>query len=290
MLLIVIWKALIVLWFKFRTMKKILIAFDGSNFSEGAFEFAKRINEFQPCVLTAVILSDINKALINDNPYHLEGYANYLMREESDNIVNKIQRFKDLCIKNHIVYTTHNDVSADDPMDELRGETRFADLLIIGHEVFYKGLHDELNDNLNDILHSAECPLLLVPEQFDFPTHLVLAYDGTENSVYAINMFANMFPELMEEQALLMYMNERTTELPDWKNIEEYVSQHYKNLTVLKLDADPRSQLEVWLKAVRKPIIIAGAYGRSIFSEFFRKNFLDHIVRNHTCPLFIAHK
>ena len=37
-------------------MKKILIAFDGTHFSDGAFEFARRVNELQPILLTGVFL------------------------------------------------------------------------------------------------------------------------------------------------------------------------------------------------------------------------------------------
>jgi hypothetical protein len=37
-------------------MKKIILAFDGTHFSEGAFEFARRLNELQPVLLTGVFL------------------------------------------------------------------------------------------------------------------------------------------------------------------------------------------------------------------------------------------
>ena len=37
-------------------MKTIILAFDGVHFSEGAFEFARRLNESQPVLLTGVFL------------------------------------------------------------------------------------------------------------------------------------------------------------------------------------------------------------------------------------------
>ena len=44
---------------KLSKMKKILLAFEGSHFSEGAFEFARKLNELSPVQLTGVFLPQI---------------------------------------------------------------------------------------------------------------------------------------------------------------------------------------------------------------------------------------
>ena len=41
-------------------MKKILIAFDGKHFSEGAMQMAAWINEQEPALMTGVFLSPID--------------------------------------------------------------------------------------------------------------------------------------------------------------------------------------------------------------------------------------
>ena len=62
--------------------------------------------------------------------------------------------------------------------------------------MFYEniGIHSSY-DYLKDVLHDVACPVLLVPEKFDFPESVILAYDGSEESVYAIKQFAYLFPE-----------------------------------------------------------------------------------------------
>jgi hypothetical protein len=50
-------------------MKKIILAVDGTNFSEGSFEFARRLNELQPLLLAGVFLPQVQLA-------DLWGYAN----------------------------------------------------------------------------------------------------------------------------------------------------------------------------------------------------------------------
>ena len=43
-------------------MRKILLAFDGTNFSRGAFDFARRMNLHSPILLTGVFLPQVNYA------------------------------------------------------------------------------------------------------------------------------------------------------------------------------------------------------------------------------------
>jgi hypothetical protein len=41
-------------------MKKVIIAFDGKHFSEGAFEFVRRLNDKQALLVTGVFLPGID--------------------------------------------------------------------------------------------------------------------------------------------------------------------------------------------------------------------------------------
>ena len=107
-------------------------------------------------------------------------------------------------------------------LPELKAETRFADVLIIGSEVFYENLGGKLNEYLQDILHRSECPVVVVPEKYDFPKTNILCYDGSESSVYAIKQFAYLFPELTKHPTLLVYVHEDgKNEFPQQVNIEE---------------------------------------------------------------------
>jgi hypothetical protein len=77
-----------------------------------------------------------------------------------------------------------------------------------------------------------------------FPENVILAYDGTEQSVYAIKQFAYLFPEMAEMPTLLVYASKDTAEdFPGKGQIEELVARHFPNLTLLKLDINPKSTL-----------------------------------------------
>lgn len=273
-------------------MKKILLAFDGGHFSEGAFEFARQMNEFSPVLLTGVFLPHTYYSGLWSYAGGLRGslFIPVVEDEAVIEIEKNVERFASLCRLHKIEYRVHNDRS-DFALPALKKETRFADLLILGSESFYEnpGIHDA-DSYLRDTIHHAECPVLLVPEQFNFPEKNILAYDGSESATYAIKQFAYLFPQLTEKNTVLVYVRQGPdVSFPDEDLIEELCGRHYPNLTLFKLDIDPRKHFALWCNERDGAILVSGAYGRSPFSEAFKKSFVSDILRAHRLPLFIAH-
>lgn len=272
-------------------MKKILLAFDGTNFSEGAFEFAKRLNEKSPILLTAVFLPQIDYANLWSYAGASTGMFIPLVEEDDANLIQKnILKFESLCRKNDVDFRIHKDYT-DMALPALKKETRFADLLIVGSESFYQNLGvNEPNESLKDALHASECPVLVVPEKFEFPRTNVLTYNGSDDSVYAIKQFAYLFPELCANETLLVYSKaEADTEIPDQEFIEELAARHFPNLTILKLRLDPKEYFTTWLIDRKSTVLVSGAFSRSVFSQLFKKSFITDVITDHKLPVFIAH-
>jgi nucleotide-binding universal stress UspA family protein len=276
-------------------MKKIILAFDGVHFSEGAFEFARRLNELQSILLTGVFLPQAEIA-------NLWSYADgvgvgagpfipLIESNESELVLQNIARFEKLCRGNGIDYRVHKDFY-DFVIPELKKESRYADLLILGSEVFYENTGAALpNYYLRDALHDLACPVLLVPEKFDFPESIILAYDGSDESVYAIKQFAYLFPELTNKEVLLVYANDDAEEdFPDKIQVEELAVRHFTNLTLFKLDINPKKYFSTWVIEKKSALIVSGSYGRSGISQLFKKSFIKNVIADHRLPVFIAHK
>jgi hypothetical protein len=274
-------------------MKKILLAFDGAHFSEGAFEFARKINELSPILLTGIFLPLIDySSLWSYTAATGAGMVMPLMEEEDAATIEKnIDRFKALCLQNHIEFRVHKDFT-DFALPGLKKETRFADLLILGSESFYENIGiQEPNTYLKEAMHSAECPVVVVPEHFDFPETNFLAYDGSESSVYAIKQFAYLFPELADNNSVLIYVQGGPDiKFPEENNIEELCTRHFPDLTLLKLDLSPRKYFGLWSNEKKGVIIVSGAFSRSLFSMGFKKSFIADIIREHKLPVFITHR
>jgi nucleotide-binding universal stress UspA family protein len=274
-------------------MKKILLAFDGAHFSEGAFEFARQLNELSPILLTGIFMPLIDYS--NLWSYSAAATAGMVvpMLEDQDaaEVENNINRFKLLCESAQIEYRVHKDFT-DFALPGLKKETRFADLLILGSESFYQHIGiNEPNSYLKDAIHNSECPVLIVPEHFEFPEKNILAYDGTDSSVYAIRQFAYLFPEFTGNKTVLLYVRDNDKiAFPEEQNIEELVGRHFSDLTLFKLGIDPKKYFALWISEKRDCILVSGAYSRSSLSMLFRQSFVSDVIRDHKIPVFIANR
>jgi hypothetical protein len=272
-------------------MKKILLPFDGTNFSQGALEFTARMNEMQPVLAVGVFAPQTNLSNLWSYASAPAGvmFIPLVEEEELTLIQNNIRKFKSFCKKNGIEHRVHKAFD-DFALPELAKESRFADLLILGSESFYKDLGaDEPNDYLRETVKNSECPVLLVPEHFQFPENIILAFDGSESSVYAIKLFTYLFPELCKNETMLVYAGDNDG-IPDEEYIEELAGRHFANLTLARLQWNPKSYFSTWVSSKKSPILISGSFGRSIFAQAFKKSFVTEVVRDHKLPVFVAHK
>jgi hypothetical protein len=274
-------------------MKKVLLAFDGTNVYESAFNFACQLNEIKPILLIGAFLPKTSIANLwsyADGIRHF-AYAPLMEEDNAAEVQRNITAFEKRCVNNGIDYRVHTNFS-DSALNELINESRFADVLILSSEAFYDKMGTDFpNDYLRDVLHNIECPVLIVPEDFEFPTSVVLAYDGGAESVFAIKQFAYLFPELNIKETILVYANSDVEkDFPSQDQIEELATRHYKNLTLTKLDIDPKKYFATWLSEKPGALLVSGSYGRSGFSQLFNKSFVRDIIAEHRLLIFIAHK
>jgi hypothetical protein len=273
-------------------MKKILLAFEGTSFSEGAFEFARKLNELQPILLTGVFLPQTEIA--NFWSYADPAGVPFIPAIETSTsaiVHQNIARFENLCKENNIDYSVHREFY-ELAMPELKKESRYTDLIVLGSEVFYKDIGVQASYNyLKGVLQDIDCPVIVVPEEFDFPKSIILAYDGSKESIYAIKQFAYLFPELTDAPTLLVYVNDDAEkDFPDRLQIEELVSRHYSNLTFFKLDVNPKKFFQLWISEEKSAILVSGSYGHAGVSHLFKRSFVKDVITGYSLPVFIAHK
>jgi nucleotide-binding universal stress UspA family protein len=272
-------------------MKKIVIALDGSHFSEGAFDFARRLNDIEPILLTGVFLPQAEVEDAWAYAQVTDGLSiPVILADESRIAAPTIARFEKRCQSNGIDYRLHEDFPGT-TIYGLEKESIYADLVIIGSQSFYKNRGiDTVNGYLEDALRAVKCPVITVPEIYDFPTSQVLAYDGSAASVFAIKQFAYLFPQLAKNETLLVYAGtDEVSDFPDKILIEELVARHFINLELSKLDGDPRKYFGTWLADRKDTMLVCGSYDRSWLSTLFHKAFAEEVIAGHNLPVFIAH-
>ena len=273
-------------------MKKIIIPFNGGHFSKGAFSFVSSLHEMKPILLTGVFLPEVDYARFFffptafAAPTFIAGIEDF----EEDDVQKNVEQFAQACQRNFIEYRVHKDL-LDSSIPQLIIESRFAELMVIGSETFYtNGLINGSNEYLKDALHTTECPVIIVPEDFNFPNSIILAYDGSKSSVFAIKQFVNLFPEMCNLKTFLLYAGEDKQEIPDQVLIEELTARHFGNLTITKLCSDNTNNIPNWFYQHKDSLVVSGSFGRSGLSEIFSKSFVMDFIKENKTPVFIAHK
>ena len=274
-------------------MRKILIAFDGVHYSDSALSFAAKLNEKAQVLIAGAFLPQTNIAnlwLYLGTGVSGKELLSLAGEDEKEAIQKNITRFEHYCIDHGIEYRVHKDY-LDFAIPELIKESRFADLLIISSESFYASIKNEPNEYLEETLHDIECPIILVPDQFEFPACNILAYDGGESSVHAIKQFSYLLPELTSNETMLVCANDNVNEpLPDELNMAELAARNFSSVSLLKFEPDPKKYFNTWLSEEKAAILVSGAYGRSSLYRLFHKSFIAETIKEHQTPIFIAHK
>lgn len=274
-------------------MKKLIIALDGQHFPQGAFDFVKNINLSSKVLLAGVFLSpiDYSKVLAFTGMEGVTLMPEWMVRNDDDVLVNKnINLFKEACTAEGIEYRIHKDTDLM-AISSLIEETRFADALLISSDLFYENISTrQPNFYLEEVLKKAECPVMLVPEKYEEPGQVILTYDGSESSVFAIKQFAYVYPELAKKETVLLSITSHEDDLPEYSLISELVSRHFPNLKLQSLHLKHKKDFTEWLSMKPNSFIVMGAFSRSLFSHLFRKSFASDVIHEIKMPIFISHK
>jgi len=209
-------------------MKKILLVFDGNHFSEGSFRMANFINEYEPVLATGVFLQSVDYRDIIGYSGIGSGSSVTITPAQTDEstILKNIATFETRCTHAGMEFRTHKDTDLF-ALEELQRETRFADLMILSAELFYNNIGDEQpNDYLKKVLRQTECPVMLVPEEYELPTKVMLTYDGNPDSVFAIKQFTYLFPQFYQWETRLVTLEEKGEAIPHQELIQELATKH----------------------------------------------------------------
>jgi hypothetical protein len=272
-------------------MKKILFLCDGDNFSNGAFRFIKQMNENDRVFIKGIFFMPIDyEQLISVTYMPVSGPFERLKAEEKRLVKQSKDRFIEQCDNARIKYHIH-DINEGWDKDLFVKESRFADLVVISEELFCSNLFSEQpNFFMQEALRGAECPVMVVPENFKTLERIAFAYDGKKESMFALKQFAYLMAQYTDLPAEFVFIKyDKTSEIPNADLLQEYSRLHFDSLATSKLHFDAKKYFTTWLLEKKNVLLVTGSYARSAVSNLLNRSFTDHVIRDHTSPVFIAH-
>lgn len=276
--------------------KKILAAFDGTKYSEGASRYALEIAKATKSLLAGVFIQDMRYinytyAYTWDQPFVDYGSIDESQKEEREKINLNIQLFNRACQEKGINHKVHLDKGV--PLQELLNESAYADLIIIDSHTSFFTLGDKTpSPFLKDFLADSHCPVLIVPHNYSFFDKAVLCYDGTPSSLHAIKTFSYLFPELDDLKTIVVSVNAKSSNhLKEGYNFKDLVHSHFTNVEYEVLHGNAEEELVKYLKLnAENAVVVMGAYGRNSLSRFFHQSLSNKIIQEVNVPVFITHQ
>ncbi len=277
-------------------MNKIIAAFDGLKYAAATRDYSIALVKISNAHLFGVFLDDPTYTsykiyeLVADEGVS-EEKMNQLDAKDKTTRADAAKDFEQHCQKAAIEYSIHHDHQV--AIQDLKHESVYADLLLIGASETVTHYEEKLPTRfIRDLLVDAQCPVLLLPDQFTPIGKVVLLYDGEPSSVHAIKMFSYLLPGLGDVDTSLVSVNppESNLHLKDSKLMKEYMKQHFPDVQTSVFKGLPEIEIVEYLKTQpASTLVVLGAYRRGAVSRWFHESLADTIMKEVHLPLFIAH-
>ncbi len=278
-------------------MKKYIAVFDGYKFSKSTLGYAIQLTQLAEAHLVGVFLDefiyytyDWNKIFATyDNP---EEVIKKLDAKDQTKRDSAVKAFQQACTSAKISFSIHRDKKI--ALQELKHESMFADLVIINkNETFTRYTEKIPTRFIKNLLTDVQCPVLVVPKSFKSVDKIVLLYDGSPSSLYALKMFSYLSESLKQLPIEIFTVNDYLTadlRLPDNKLMREFIKRHFPKARFTVVTGGAEEQILGYLRNHKEnELLVLGAYQRGELSRLFKKSMADILMKELETPLFIAH-
>ncbi|MCF3107636.1 universal stress protein [Niabella sp. CC-SYL272] len=199
-----------------------------------------------------------------------------------------IRRFKEYCTKRNVGCTVLCLGKGD--LDNALIESRFSDLIVAGKKTAFpddKGRFP--SPMLKELLQKAECPVLISSESVRYIEEIILAYDGSASSVFAIRQFAYLLSFFDSKRMIVVQVGDMT-EVSYRRQIGELLKGYYSQIGYEVLQGkDPAFELFNFLKRRDHCFVVMGAYGRAYLSQLLKDSTATPLIQLLKQPVFITH-
>lgn len=171
-------------------------------------------------------------------------------------------------------------------LDELVRYTSEAALLVVDAAIKFPDIR------LDDIVVKARCPVFLSAGDTPKVEQVVLAYDATDKSRYAIRQFAALLPAFTALPTFLVSVNVRPAGHPEEEDfLNHWWPAHFPKGHFVNLQGDVHKTLAGYLQQfIGNTLVVMGAFGRGAFSRFFHPSTATVLMDKTRHALFIAHQ
>jgi nucleotide-binding universal stress UspA family protein len=271
-------------------MKNILLILNGTLTPPHVIDSAINIASSTSSLLHTIFinyesdLAEYNYLFPNDLSLTRNRLTGKTIAEENAELaVSQVRLFADECKSANVDFFI--EPKTDISLGDIISLSAFADFIVADAHENFKEHH------IADLLRSVHCPMYLVSKESAATRHVVLAYDGSPSSIYAIKIYSYLFTEFRDLPTHLVYVNEgKETGLPDEEKLKMWLPGHYRDLEIVVLHGDADEVLADFTASLPNSLVVMGSYGRKNVSRFFHKSTANKIIDEGLSSVFMAHQ
>lgn len=279
-----------------KVSKKFLAVFDGFDFSNSTLDYAIQLSHEADAFLIGIFLDDstyrsYEASEVIKSGKNVEKKLKQMDEKDQAKRDEAVSLFQKACSQAGIQYTFHR--YTDIANIELHEESIFSDLIIINiSETFTRFKEKPPTRFIRQLLTDMQCPVLVVPDEFQPVDKVTLLYDGGPSSVYAIKMFSYLLSNTdgTPVEVLTVKEKDRGSHLPNNKLMREFIKRHFPKAKYVMKKGVAEEQVTGHLRNQKgNELVVMGAYRRNEISRWFKTSMADVLMRELKTPLFIAH-
>lgn len=272
---------------------------DALNFNDRYLEFASYIARTGKAKLVGVF---INSREIDDvtavKPYGGQLYVEEIVRDvderrHTQEIIRKhTELFNKRCVENGVCGHVH--VVSGNPLENALLECRYADILILDPAISFTEEKKVPSKLVMQLLKQAECPVLIAPEEYNEIEEIVLAYDESKSSIFALKQFYYHMPELVKNKVTVLHVvdGQGSENVQAKRAFHEWLETNFHNVAFEQIEGSPKNALFDYFmerNQSKKQMLVIGSFGRNFISTFFRQSTAELVLKAIDIPIFIAH-
>jgi len=284
-------------------IKRILVALDPDQDTPVATQYAADIAQRWDAEVSGLAVIDTKRIAAEIGPggavgsmYYMEVSRKHMLDDARETAKALVSTFDETLEE---VQVAHEElVKEGAPVAQVLEELKYSDLLVIGRKphFFYNDPERETN-TLARIVKRSTAPSLVVCEQFRPVRHVLVAYDGSNPSVRAMQRFAHLQP--FGQDLTIEVVHVRTGELARQRDAStqllqrasRYLKAHgFQHIRYSDIDGErPADLLIEHASRFEAGLIVAGAHSVSAVRRVAFGSTTHELLTSCKVPLFIFH-
>ena len=277
--------------------KTIMVGTDGSPAAEAATRYALWLASRLQSRLIAIHVTDIRilegplladiAGAIGAQPY--PAMLAQVKEIQTDHATGILQAVAQLCREQNVTCEIVHETGS--LVHTLLECERRADLVVLGQHGEHAQWHaDMLGSSVERMVRGSTKPCLVVPENYRVPQKLLIAHDGSSESIKALQLGLDIATTLKADVTLVTACQTEQADaaakvLQDAHDLA--LARGLKPQAQLIHDNAENAILHV-ADTAAADLIVMGAYGRTRIREWILGSTTSHVLRKATIPVLLA--